>query len=172
MNYGQLFLSWNSPHFDFFLTHNEGIEALVKGKYLLFFGISVGAFLLALPYVYYGWNILFVHTATFLFNLGINIHIIVYLALWKPKPMDLDKGSMFNYEGMGAAQFLMAIPMMGLPYVIYLPVAWLVNEMVGLVVLGSVGVMGIIFYEGLAQIQINKIMKNRYAISSSFRQEI
>lgn len=172
MNYGQLFLSWNSPHFDFFLTHNQGVEALVKGKYLLFFGISVGAFILALPYVYYGWNILFVHTATFLFNLGINIHIIVYLALWKPKPMDLDKGSMFNYEGMGAAQFLMGIPMMGLPYLIYLPAAWLVNEMLGLVVLGSVGVIGIIFHENLMHVQVKKIMKNRYAISSSFRQEI
>lgn len=172
MNYGQLFLSWNSPHFDFFLSREGGIEALVKGKYLLFFGISVGAFILALPYVYYGWMILVVHTATLLFNLGINIHIIIYLALWKPKPMDLHKGSMFNYEGMGAAQFLMGIPMLGLPYLIYLPTAYFASEMMGLVALGSVGVLGIIFYEDLVGLQIDQILRNKYAIASSFRQEI
>lgn len=172
MNYGQLFLSWNSPHFDFFLTREGGIDALVKGKYLLFFGISLGAFILALPYVYYGWMILAVHTATFLFNLGINIHIIIYLALWKPKPMDLHQGSMFNYEGMGAAQFLMGIPMLGLPYLVYLPTAYFASEMMGLIALGTVGVFGIIFNEDLIRLQVSKIRKSKYAISSSFRQEI
>lgn len=172
MNYGQLFLSWNSPHFDFYLSRRSGIEALVKGKYILFFGVSLAAFILAIPYVYYGWNILFVHTATFLFNIGINIHIIIYMALWKPKPMDLGKGAVFNYEGVGAAQFLMGIPMLGLPYLIYLPFAFWVSGTAGLVALGACGVLGVIFYESFARLQVNRILKSRYEISSSFRQEL
>lgn len=172
MNYGQLFLSWNSPHFDFYLGRKNGIESLVKGKYLLFFGVSLAAFIVAVPYAYFGWNILFVHTATFLFNIGINIHIIIYMALWKPKPMDLGKGAVFNYEGVGAAQFLMGIPMLGLPYLIYLPFALWVSDIAGLVVLGAAGVLGIIFYEKFAMIQVNRILNNRYTISSSFRQEL
>lgn len=172
MNYGQLYLSWNSPHFDFFLNRDNGIESLVRGKYLVFFGISTVCFILAIPYVYFGWTILLVHGVTFLFNIGINIHIIIAMALWNPKPMDLSRGSMFNYEGVGAAQFLMAIPMIGLPYLIFLPTAYWINDYVGLAILGTIGIIGVVFFEQFVDMQVNRILKNRYAISSSFRQEL
>ncbi|HYW35831.1 MAG TPA: DUF5687 family protein [Balneolaceae bacterium] len=172
MNYGRLFLSWNSPHFDFFLSRRDGIEALVQGKYLLFIGISLAAYILTIPYVYFGWNILLVHTAAFIFNIGVNMHIIIYMALWKPKPMDLRQGAMFNYEGMGAAQFLMAIPMILLPYAIYWPVSYFVNDMAGLMALGSAGILGIIFHQKFIDFHVKQILHNKYSISSSFRGEV
>jgi hypothetical protein len=171
IQYGQQFLSWNSGNFDFFLNRKDGVEALVKGKYLLFISISVICFLASIPYVYFGWNILFVHIATFLFNIGILIHVIIYLALWKPKPMDLNKGAMFNYEGVGAAQFLIIIPLMAGPYLIYLPFSLLFNDYIGLLALGISGIIGIFAFKPLSQININRINANRYEISSSFRQE-
>jgi len=172
IQYGQLFLSWNSGYFDFFLSRQDGIKNLVKGKYLLLLAISTLCFLLSIPYVYFGWKFLLIHLATFLFNAGIMIHLIIYLALWKPKPMDLNKGAMFNYEGVGAAQFLMIIPMMIAPYAIYVPFALLFNSYVGLAALGSFGIIGILFFNQLSQVNINRVIKSRYEISSSFRQEL
>ncbi len=171
IQYGQQFLSWNSSNFDFFLNRKDGVDALVKGKYLLFACISVICFLASIPYVYFGWDILLVHIATFLFNVGILIHVIIYLALWKPKPMDLNKGAMFNYEGIGAAQFLIIIPMMAGPYLIYLPFSLLFNDYVGLLALGISGIIGIFAFKPLSQINVNRVISNRYEISSSFRQE-
>lgn len=172
IQYGQLFLSWNSGYFDFFLSRKDGIQNLVKGKYLLLLSISLLCFLLSIPYVYFGWKFLLIHLATFLFNAGILIHLITYLAIWKPKPMDLNKGAMFNYEGVGAAQFLMIIPMMVAPYIIYLPFALLFNMYAGLAALGTVGIIGILFFDKLATININRVLENRHEISSSFRQEL
>jgi hypothetical protein len=172
IQYGQLFLSWNSGYFDFFLSRKDGVRNLVKGKYLLLLSISLLCFLLSIPYVYFGWKFLLIHFATFLFNAGIMIHLITYLAIWKPKPMDLNKGAMFNYEGVGAAQFLMIIPMMVAPYLIYLPFALIFNFYAGLAALGTVGIIGILFFEKLSTININRVLKNRYEISSSFRQEL
>ncbi|WP_192348330.1 DUF5687 family protein [Algoriphagus sp. Y33] len=172
IQYGQLFLSWNSGYFDFFLNRKDGVKNLVKGKYLLLLSISLLCFLLSIPYVYFGWKFLLIHLATFLFNAGILIHLIIYLAIWKPKPMDLNKGAMFNYEGVGAAQFLMIIPMMVAPYVIYVPFALLFNSYVGLLALGTIGVVGILFFNKLSTINVNRVLKNRYEISSSFRQEL
>ncbi len=171
IQYGQQFLSWNSGNFDFFLNRKNGVEALVKGKYLLLMSISVIYFLASIPYVYFGLDILLVHIATFLFNVGILIHVIIYLALWKPKPMDLNKGAMFNYEGVGPAQFLMIIPMMAGPYLVYLPFYFLFNEYIGLLALGVTGIIGILAFKPLSQINLNRINSNRYEISSSFRQE-
>ena len=171
IQYGQQFLSWNSGSFDFFLNRKYGLEALVRGKYLLLISISGICFLASIPYVYFGWNILLIHLATFLFNIGILIHVIIYFASWKPKPMDLNKGAIFNYEGVGAAQFLIIIPMMAGPYLIYLPFSLLFNDYVGLLALGISGIIGIFAFKPLSQLNINRINSNRYQISSSFRQE-
>ncbi|NGP87130.1 DUF5687 family protein [Fodinibius halophilus] len=172
MNYGQYFLSWNSAYFDFFSSNYKGVEALVTGKYILFGVISLICFVLSLPYVYYGWKVVLVNGATFLFNMGVTVNCIVFLALMKPKPIDLNKRAMFNYEGMGAAQFLMIIPMLILPYLIYLPFAFMVNDMAGVAALATTGVIGIFFHEKFIQLQVNKILKNQYKIGSSFRQEL
>ncbi|WP_194776114.1 DUF5687 family protein [Pararhodonellum marinum] len=172
LQYGQLFLSWNSANFDFFLSKKAGAEALVKGKYLLFIAISCLCFLLSVPYVYFGWQFLLIHLATFLFNIGVIIHLVIYLALWKPKPMDLNKGAMFNYEGVGIAQFLMIIPMMVAPYAVYLPFAYFVSDYAGLAALAITGIIGILAFPVLSRIAIQKVLKNRYQISASFRQEL
>jgi hypothetical protein len=172
LQYGQLFLSWNSAMFDFFIYQRKGLEALVKGKYLLFMGISLACFILSLPYVYFGWEVLWVHLATFLFNLGITIHLVIYFALWKPKPMDLNKGAMFNYEGVGLAQFLMILPILGIPYLIYLPISIWLNDYAGLLALALLGLGGMVAFPKLSAISVNKVLKNKYEISSSFRQEL
>nr|MBI1231561.1 hypothetical protein [Cytophagales bacterium] len=172
LQYGQLFLSWNSASFDFFLHQRRGLEALVKGKYLLFAGISVICFLLSIPYAYFGWDILWIHLATFLFNMGITIHLVIFLALWKPKPMDLNKGAIFNYEGIGIAQFLMIIPMFAAPYAVFLPVAYFMGDYEGLIALGVVGLIGMIAYPKLSAISVQRVHNNKYEISSSFRQEL
>ncbi|MFD2037150.1 DUF5687 family protein [Belliella marina] len=172
LQYGQLFLSWNSANFDFFLSKRGGVEALVKGKYLLFVATSAFCFLASVPYVYFGWEILLIHVATFLFNMGVVIHLVIYLSLWKPKPMDLNKGAMFNYEGVGIAQFLMMLPIFLGPYAVYFPFALLINQYAGLLALGITGIIGIIAAPYLSSLPVNKILKNRYEISSAFRQEL
>lgn len=172
IQYGQLFLSWNSQNFDYYLMKKGGVEELVKGKYLLFISISCLSFLASVPYVYFGWEFLIIHFATFIFNIGVLVHAIIYLALWKPKPMDLNKGAMFNYEGVGAAQWLMILPMMGLPYLVYLPFSFLVSDYAGLIALFVCGIIGILSFKVLSRININRVYSNKYEISSSFRQEL
>jgi len=72
----------------------------------------------------------------------------------------------------GIAQFLMIIPMVLAPYAIYLPFALLVNQYVGLLALGILGVIGILAFPYLSNLPVQKVLQNRYEISSSFRQEL
>jgi hypothetical protein len=172
LQYGQLFLSWNSSNFDFFLNRRGGIESLIKGKYLLFVATSIFSLLASVPYVYFGWDILLIHLSTFIFNMGVIIHLVIHMSLWKPKPMDLNKGAMFNYEGIGIAQFLMMIPIFLGPYIVYFPFALLINQYAGLIALAVTGMIGIIAFPYLSNLAVQKVLKNRYEISSSFRQEL
>lgn len=171
-NYGQFNLSWNSANFDYFLVQKNGIESIILGKSILFIAISLICYLVSLPYVYFGWEILFIHTAAFIFNVGVGIPLLTFISFWKPKPMDINKNAMFNYEGLGAAQFLMVLPMIAIPYIIYLPFALTMGYEMGLAVLAVIGLIGIIFFRQIIRFLINQLYKNRYGISSSFRQEI
>ncbi len=172
LQYAQLFLSWNSSNFDFFISKKQGIEALVRGKYLLFISVSFVCLLASIPYTFFGWQFLLLHICCFLFNVGILMHLLIYFSLWKPKPMDLNKGAMFNYEGVGAAQFLMILPMFLAPYAVYVPFWLWFNEYAGLLALGFFGLVGLLAFKPLSQININRVLANRYEISSSFRQEL
>lgn len=171
-NYGQYNLSWNSANFDYFLIQKNGIESIIHGKAILFISISLFCYLISLPYVYFGWEIFFIHTAAFIFNIGVGMPLLTIISFWKPKPMDINKSAMFNYEGLGAAQFLMFIPMIGLPYIIYLPFALTIGFEIGLVALATIGMIGVIFFREITRFLIRRLYKKRYEISSSFRQEI
>lgn len=170
LNYGQFLLSWNSASFDYFMVKKHGLEALVRGKLLLLITISFFFYLLSLPYIYFGWEILMFHTVAFLYSVGIGIHTIVLLSFWEPKPMDINKGAMFNYEGVGLAQFLMTIPFFLVPFVIYSPVNFLFGPHAALFTLGLCGLMGIVFYDRMISYSVRKLIAKRHKISSTFRQ--
>lgn len=172
IQYGQLFLSWNSSCFDFFLTRRDGIKALIEGKYMLFTVLSVIFFILTIPYAYFGWEIAWVNLGCLIFNIGITSQAIIRMSLWKPKPMDISKGAFLNYEGTGIAQFLMFIPIFILPLVVYLPLHLLFNEYIGLLGLTAAGVSGIILRDIMLGRSIESVLKNKYQISASFRQEL
>ncbi len=170
INYGQFFLSWNSPSFDFYMVKNHGIEELVRGKILVLSTVSIFLYLLAMPYVYLGWQILIFHTVALLYNIGIGTHVITGLSMWEPKPMDINKQAMFNYEGIGFAQFLMGIPFFVLPYVIYVPINSLFDPYAALAAVGIFGITGIFYQDKIISYNVRKLKGKRHKISSTFRQ--
>ncbi len=171
MNYGQLMFSWNSGHYDFLLTKPVAAYDYVKGKYYLLAGISTLTYVLSVPYVYFGWEVLFINTMMFLFNLGINILVVMNLSMWSPKKINLSKGSMMNYEGLGAAQWVMAIPIILLPYLIYTPLSFMDQPRLGFLLVGGIGLVGILFHRQLLAFSANRLQARKYRISHSFRNE-
>ena len=171
MNYGQLLFSWNSGHYDFLLTKPISAYEYMKGKYYLLAGVCLLTFVLAVPYVYFGWKVLFVNTMMFLFNLGVNIFVIMNLSMWSPKKINLSKGAMMNYEGLGAAQWLMAIPILGLPYAIYAPFSFLGQPLTGMLAIGGLGLLGLLLHRPLLAFTTKRLEAKKYPISHSFRNE-
>lgn len=169
IQYAQFFLSWNSSFFDFFMTKEKGLESLIRGKFLLLSTTVLAAYILTLPYVYFGWHIVAINTAASLFNAGIGIHVIMRLSLWEPKPMNINKGALFNYDGIGFAQFVMGIPFFLAPYLIYLPVMLIFSDTAAILSVGTAGALGILFHNKLIDSTVRRVRGNRYKISSTFR---
>ncbi|MCW5911336.1 MAG: hypothetical protein KIT62_09695 [Cyclobacteriaceae bacterium] len=171
INYGQFLFSWQSNHFDFTLTRPVSLAQVVESKYWLLSTITVICFVLSIPYVYFGWNILLIHLAATLFNIGINVFIIMNFAMWNPKKMNLAKGSMMNYEGVGAAQWVMGIPILLSPYVFYLPFSIAGYSTWGVIAVGVAGLLGLAFRSRLLTFTTNRLQARRYAIAAGFRKD-
>ncbi|RFZ82712.1 hypothetical protein DYU05_11080 [Mucilaginibacter terrenus] len=141
INYGQFMFSWQASHFDGLLVSKISFTDFLKGKYLLFTIVSTVAFLLTVPYVYFGWRVVMIHFIMYLWNLGVNTTIVLFFANRNYKRIDLSKGASFNWEGVGATQLLLSLPLMLLPYLVYLPFKFLGQPNIGFAALALTGIV-------------------------------
>ncbi|UII22532.1 DUF5687 family protein [Fulvivirga ligni] len=171
INYGQFSFSWESSYFDTFLTKNLTYREIVESKMKLFDYGSLVCFALTLPYVYFGYKIILIHIIAVLFNMGINSFFILYFTGKKPKRIDITKSSMFNYEGTGAAQFLLILPCLVMPLLIYLAFHLLNIPLIGVLMIGLIGFIGILLRNMFVNILVKRFNNYKYLIASSLRKE-
>lgn len=175
--YGQYLLSWESSYFDGILSHIDDFNLYFKAKYNLLIFSTILSFLVTIPYVYFGTKILFVNFMAALFNMGIGSIFVIFMSTFNKKRLDLSKGAAFNYQGVSATQFLISFPVMLMPLIIYLPF-WALGNIYGprvydygLMTIGGLGLLAIIFNKQLLKIAVNRFMEQRYAIGEGFRKK-
>jgi len=170
MSYGNYLISWESCYFDALLTKNFDFSNYLRAKYWLLFFVTVVSYLFSLLYGFFDIKLLYTHTACFLFNLGFNINIVLYFAINNKKYLDLSKGSTFNYQGVGLSNFVIILPMMVLPVIIYAAFGVFGLPFTGLIVLSSIGILGIIFNNSIQKAIFKRFYVKKYEMAEGFRQ--
>jgi hypothetical protein len=171
INYGQFTYSWESGYFDFLLTQNISIRNYIESKFFLYGFTAIAFFLLSIPYAYFGWKIVLINFCMMLFNVGVTSFTTMLLCTLGPKRIDLSKGTTLNYEGVGAAQFILIIPIMGLPFLIFLPFMAFGNEMHGVYVLGILGLVNILLHKWWIKIVSRRVQFKKHAMALSLREK-
>jgi hypothetical protein len=128
-------------------------------------------FVLSIPYVYFGWKILLAHFAAAIYNLGVNTHVILLGGSFNRKKIDLNQRAAFNYQGTGAVQWLIGIPLMLLPLAIFALSYFLGGFEIGCLVLGVLGLTGIIFHQKLMTFITAKYLQSKYKMIGAFSQD-
>lgn len=169
ISYGQFMYSWQAAHFDGILVSKVKFRDFLKAKYILFTAVSSVAFILTLPYAYFGWRVVLIHFIMYLWNIGINTTMVLWFANFNQKRIDLTKGASFNWEGVGASQLLLSFPLIIFPYLIYLPFHFLHHTDLGLAVMAIIALV-FLFTREYWITQLNKDFNNkRYKIAEGFR---
>ncbi len=171
LNYGQYLLGWEGTHFDHILTRKFSFEDYYLSKFMLFAIVSGGAMLLSIPYAYFGWKILFVLFSVFLYNLGLGSHMVMFFGSLNPKKIDLSQGTVFNWQGVGAAQFLLIIPVMGLPLGLFGIGVLFGSVDLGVAIIGISGIIGLIGTKLWISLLAKWLIAQRYKISNDFRNQ-
>ncbi|GAA4103103.1 DUF5687 family protein [Mucilaginibacter panaciglaebae] len=169
INYGQFMFSWQASHFDGLMVSKVSFSDFLKGKYLLFTAASTVAFILTTPYVYFGWRVLLIHFMMYLWNLGVTTNIVLYFANRNGKRIDLSKGASFNWEGVGASQFILSFLLFLPPFIIYLPFKWLGYHDLALAVLGACGLAGILTRSFFIKFLEADFHKHKFSVLEGFR---
>jgi hypothetical protein len=169
INYGQFMFSWQASHFDGLLVSKINFTDFLKGKYLLFTIISTGFLLLTTPYIYFGWKTLLIHFVMYLWNIGVNTTMVLFFANRNYRRIDLSKGAAFNWEGVSGNQWILSLPLMITPYIIYGPFAFLGHGDIGLALLAITGLIFIFTRSFWIKKLEADFYTKRYTIAEGFR---
>lgn len=169
--YGQYIMAWESSHFDFILSSNISITDFFRAKYYLLVIPTIILYFFTIPYVYFGEEIFWLNLAALFYNLGINAPLLLYTASYNKKRMDLSKGAMMNYQGVGINNFILALPLLVMPILIFWPVNLLFGYMTAVITLAMLGMIGILAHKWLISLAVKHFEEKRYGIAEGYRQK-
>jgi len=171
-NYAQLLLSWHSMHFDYILTRNITGRELINSKFTLLAGTTFISFVLTIPYLFLNKWFFFTLLVAMLFNVGWSMFMYIYIATYNSKKIDTSKGGVFNMEGFGAAHYVIMIPILAIPILLYyFPFGLMDRPYLGLLMVGIFGLLGILFREKILDWLLAHYEKRKHDIAADFRKQ-
>ena len=170
INFGQFIPAWDASYYSMMMSQNIPLKKYLASKAgLITFSIVVLT-ILTTPYVYFGWNILIINIACGIYNIGVNVPVLLYAGSFNRKRIDLEKSPFMNYQGTGAAQWIVGLPLMIIPILLF----WLSSKFgtfeIGVGILAGLGIIGILIRGPLMDFIEGAYKKNKYAMINGFKE--
>jgi hypothetical protein len=170
INYGQLLISWNSSHFDFLLSKNLKIHTYLKSKFTLLFLSNTILFVFSLAYLFVFPDMFLLLIAMYLYNSGFNIFLYMFFSVSTAKKIDINRKGMMNHEGLGFAHYLLMIPIILLPVLVFTLFNYFGHETIGLLIIAFIGLAGLIFRDYLLSKATDNLLKRKYILNARFKE--
>lgn len=145
VNFGQFIPAWDSEYYTMLMAQNIPMRNYLDSKAGLIYVSIVFMFLLSIPYVYFGWEALAINFACAIYNLGINVPVVLFFGSKNKKRIDLQKSALGNMQGTSATQFLIILPLMVVPCLIYFIFKFFISFEVAIAALVGLGLIGFAF---------------------------
>ena len=170
-NFGQFIPAWDSSYYSMMMSQNIPMRKYLQSKASLITVSVVAMFLLTIPYVYFGWDILAINFACALYNLGVNIPVILYFGSYNKKRIELDQSPFGNMQGTSATQFLIMVPVLIVPILLFSVFHYLISWQVAAGVLAILGVVGFALKNYLMDRVTEQYRKKKYGMIAGFKQK-
>lgn len=170
-NFGQFIPAWDSAYYSMMMSQNIPLRKYLESKASLISLSVVVMFLLTIPYVYFGWDALAINFASALYNLGVNIPVILFFGSFNKKRIELDKSPIGNMQGTSATQFLIILPVLGLPILIFTLLYYLISLEAAVITLSLIGIVGFVFKNQLLDRITEKYRTKKYNMIAGFKEK-
>ncbi len=168
LGYGQFIFGWESSFFDLISSKRIDLFKYIHTKFLLMLAAGALVYIVSLAYAVISIEFIKIHTSLFLYNVGINSYVLLILATLNRKRMDLG-ASIISTQGKGSSQYLAIIPVLFVPTGIIIPFALSNSFDAGLLFMGGLGAIGVLFQKQFLKYILKLFYKQRYKLASGFR---
>ncbi|PWL39821.1 hypothetical protein DKG77_03035 [Flagellimonas aquimarina] len=170
-NFGQFIPAWDSGYYSMMMAQNIPLRKYLESKATLI-SVSVAVmFLLTVPYVYFGWEALAINFGSAVYNLGVNIPVILFFGSFNKKRIDLDKSPFGNMQGTSSTQFLIMLPVLGLPILIFTVLYYLISIEAAVITLSLLGIIGFALKNYLLDKITEQYRKKKYGMIAGFKEK-
>jgi len=171
LNYGQFIPAWDSAHYKMLMSQGFKYRKFLESKWVLMVAMTTILYVLSFPYLYFGTDIFLIITAGAVFNIGFNSLFLLYSGSFNRKKIDLTKSGFGNTQGTSATQFLIIVPLMLLPMLLF----WIFNKFVGhntgFIIVATVGIISLLLKNYALNFIEKKYIKDKYAMINAFGKE-
>jgi hypothetical protein len=166
---GQFFPAWHSRYFAMLMTQNFKMKQFLQAFYYMNVVVSFVYFLVTLVYGIIDIRIVYFNTALFFYHVGVNMNLIFLFGSGSKKAVDLGGSAMFNYQGMGAAQWLLAFPLILGPIILFYLLKWMTDSIPALLVMSAIGILGIVLQPQLFNYFAKIYNKNKHRMICDYK---
>lgn len=169
MMYGQFFPAWHGKYYSLLMSQNLKMKQVLQSAFFLMAITNVVFYLLSLGYMYVTPKVLYVHFVVMLYNVGVNSWVIFALGLNSKRAIELNQRAMFNYQGVGATQWLMSFPIIFGPMAVFGLLSWAFGNTTAFVIFGAIGLIGIILHPFLIDYFTKQYLKRKHKMIYNYK---
>jgi len=170
-NFGQFIPAWDSSYYSMMMSQNIPLRKYLESKAMLISVSVVVMFLLTIPYIYFGWEALAINLACALYNLGVNIPVILYFGSFNKKRIELDQSPFGNMQGTSATQFLIMLPVLIAPIVLFSIFYYAISFEASVIILSVLGIIGFAMRNYLLNLVTEQYRKKKYGMIAGFKEK-
>jgi hypothetical protein len=173
ITFGQFVPSWDSAYYQLMMTQNIPYRGYLNSKWWLMVIGTVISTILASFYFYFGWHVYLTIIVGAIYNIGVNSSLVLLGGAFTKTPIDLSsgKGAFGDKKAFNVKTMLITIPQLILPVGLYWLGTYLMNANLGLVLVASVGILGLAL-KNKTFVFIEKIYKSeKYATIAAYKQK-
>ncbi len=172
LNYGQFIPAWDSSHYKMLMTQNVRYRKFLESKWFLMVAITGVLYILSTIYlVAYGTEEFLMITAAAIYNIGFNSLFLLYAGSFNRKRIDLEKSGFSNMQGTSATQFIIILPIMGVPMLIFWLFSATISFNAGLIAIAVFGIISLFLKNYFMNIIEAKYIRDKYAAIKAFDQK-
>lgn len=173
MTFGQFVPSWDSSYYPLMMSQNIPYSQYIASKWwLMVVGVAFSTLICSF-YLYYGVEIYLMILSGAVFNIGVNSLLVLLGGAYVKTPIDLAsaKQAFGNKQAFNIKTFLISLPKLLLPMLLYTLGAKLISPLYGFIFVTAAGLLGLIFRKAAFK-AIERIYKSeKYDTIAAYKQK-
>ena len=168
LQHGIYMIGWEGSYFDLLISRFSFSE-FFEFKYRFFVLTSLGMFALSTLLMFWNPHLFIPLFSALMYNLGINIYIILQGSLSNTTRLDLNQKTVLNTQALNGTLLMNSILIVLVPIILYAFLQSIWNEMIAALILAALGALGMLFKRPILRSIISSAEQKKYSLANGFR---